>query len=451
MKIGWVIMGRIDVLALGWQEDDMTLGAVKRLRAAERIILRTERCGAADYLRREGIEFETFDALYDLSDDFDELAERVAEALHEAAQAGDVLYGVNDPGDQTAAVLMRLYPDAVSMSGGVSEGSTLQIYAGGSFRQVGALDDFTPDASVATLVREIDTPILAGELKLRLSEVYPDETMIVMLMADGKTRRVPLWEMDRQENYGHTCCALIPAVDDLTQKSRFSFDDLCRIMRRLRAFDGDPWDIEQTHQSLRRYLIEEAYEAAEAIDKDDPDALYDELGDVLLQVVFHAEIGREHGEFDVSDVTTAICRKMIDRHPSVFSGAMGDDSAAWEESKMQEKGQSSHAEALEGIAHSLPALLRASKILSRAAAFGYEPPKTEPADAQAIGDALLVLAQRAIYAGIDPESALSDATQRFVDRFAKLEQTLEKSGRSPASVTADETAALWKMQSCKND
>ena len=93
-------MGRIDVLALGWQEDDMTLGAVKRLRAAERIILRTERCGAADYLRREGIEFETFDALYDLSDDFDELAERVAEALHEAAQAGDVLYGVNDPGDQ---------------------------------------------------------------------------------------------------------------------------------------------------------------------------------------------------------------------------------------------------------------------------------------------------------------------------------------------------------------
>ena len=168
-------------------------------------------------------------------------------------------------------------------------------------------------------------------------------------------------------------------------------------------------------------------------------------------MVFHAEIGREHGEFDVSDVTTAICRKMIDRHPSVFSGAMGDDSAAWEESKMQEKGQSSHAEALEGIAHSLPALLRASKILSRAAAFGYRPPKTEPADAQAIGDALLVLAQRAIYAGIDPESALSDATQRFVDRFAKLEQTLEKSGRSPASVTADETAALWKMQSCKND
>ena len=440
-------MGRIDVLALGWQEDDMTLGAVKRLRAAERIILRTERCGAADYLRREGISFETFDALYDSSDDFDELAERVAEALYEAAQAGDVLYGVNDPGDQTAAVLMRLYPAAVSMSGGVSEGSALQIYAGGSFRQVGALDDFTPDASVATLVREIDTPILAGELKLRLTEVYPDETMIVMAMANGEIRHVPLWEMDRQKGYGHICCALIPAVDDLTQKSRFSFDDLCRIMRRLRAFDGDPWDIEQTHQSLRRYLIEEAYEAAEAIDKDDPDALYDELGDVLLQVVFHAEIGREHGEFDVSDVTTAICRKMIDRHPAVFSGAMSDDSAAWEESKMLKKGQSSHAEALEGVAHSLPALLRASKILSRAAAFGCQLPQAGGPDGeQAIGDAIFALAQCAVRAGIDPEAALSAATQRFIDRFAKLEQTLARNGRAFASLTAEEAAELWKIR-----
>ena len=440
-------MGRIDVAVLGWQEDDMTLGAVKRLRGAERIILRTGRCGAADYLRREGIAFETFDALYDSCDDFDELAECIAQALHEAAQAGDVLYGVNDPGDQAAAVLMRLYPAAVSMSGGVSEGSALQIYAGGSFRQVCALDDFTPDASVATLVREIDTPILAGEVKLRLGEAYPDETMIVMAMADGEIRRVPLWEMDRQSGYGHVCCALIPAVDDLTQKSRFSFGDLCRVMRRLRAFDGDPWDIEQTHQSLRRYLIEEACEAAEAIDRDDPVALCDELGDVLLQVVFHAEIGHEHGEFDASDVTTAICRKMIDRHPSVFSGAMGDDSVAGEESKLREKGQNSHAEALESIAHSLPALMRASKVQSRAAAFGYQPPQAEgTADALIIGDELFALVQRAVRVGIDPESALSDAIQRFIERFAKLEQALERDGRSPASLTADETAGLWRIR-----
>ena len=439
-------MGRIDVLALGWQEDDLTLGAVKKLHSAKRIILRTERCGAADYLRREGISFETFDKLYDLSDDFDELADQVTSALNEAAQTGDVIYGVNDPGDQTAYVLMMRYPDTVSGSSGVSEGSELQIYAGSSFRQVGALDDFVPDASVATLVREIDTPILAGELKLRLGEVYPDETMIVMRMSNGSIRRVPLWEMDRQEGYDHTCCALIPAVDDLTQKNRFSMDDLCRVMCRLRAFDGDPWDIEQTHKSLRGYLIEEAYEVAEAIDKDDMDALCDELGDVLLQVVFHAQIGREHSEFNISDITTAICRKMIDRHPAVFSGATGDDSAAWEESKMREKGQSSHAEALDSIAHCLPALLRASKIQSRAVAFGYQMPQLKAADEQNVGDELFYIVQRAVQAGIDPEAALSGATQRFIDRFAKLEQTLKRNGRFPASLTADKTAKLWEIR-----
>ncbi len=145
-------------------------------------------------------------------------------------------------------------------------------------------------------------------------------------------------------------------------------------------------------------------------------------------------------------MTTAICRKMIDRHPSVFSGAMGDDSAAWEESKRLKKGQSSHAEALEGVAHSLPALLRASKILSRAAAFGYQPPQADKADEQAIGDELLALAQRAMQAGIDPEAALSAATQRFIDRFAKLEQTLAQNGRAPTSLTADEAARLWKIR-----
>ena len=167
---------------------------------------------------------------------------------------------------------------------------------------------------------------------------------------------------------------------------------------------------------------------------------------MLLQVVFHAEIAREHGEFDISDVTTAICRKMIDRHPTVFTGVAGDDSAAWEEGKMREKGQNSHAEALEGIAHSLPALMRASKIQLRAAAFGYQPPQTEKTDdEQIVGDELFALVKRAACAGIDPETALSKATQRFIDRFAKLEQMLKCSGRSPASLTADETAQLWKI------
>lgn len=437
-------MGKIVIAALGWSEDDMTLGAVKKLKGAERIILRTQRCGAADFLKRESIAFETLDALYDQAEDFDELADSAAAQIMQAAQAGDVLYGVNDPGDETALRLMQCAPGDVVSLGGVSEGSPLQIYAGGSFRQVSALDDFAPDASVATLVREIDTPILAGEVKLRLTEVYPDETMIYLALPGGEIRRVPLWEMDRQGRYDHTCCALIPAVTELTEKSRFSFDDLIRIMRRLRAFDGDPWDIEQTHESLRRYMIEEAYEVADAIDQNDTDALYDELGDVLLQVVFHAEIGREHAEFDVSDITTAICRKMIDRHKHIFTGQNGSDDALWEQTKMQEKGLSSHADALGAVSRALPALMRAGKLCTRACSLGYRAPKDAPLDAQSMGDSLFALAGQAARQGIDSEEALYKAADRFIDRLSALEQRLNAAGRTPGEMDESETNELWK-------
>lgn len=437
-------MSKIEVVALGWSEDDMTLGAVKKLKSAARIILRTQRCGAAAFLKRENIAFETLDELYDQADDFDELAECAAARIMQAAQEGDVLYGVNDPGDETALRLVNYAPDSTVSLGGVSEGSPLQIYAGGSFRQVSALDDFVPDASVATLVREIDTPILAGEVKLRLTEAYPDETMIYLALPGGEIRRVPLWEMDRQGSYDHTCCALIPAVEALTEKSRFSFDDLIRIMRRLRAFDGDPWDIEQTHESLRRYMIEEAYEVADAIDRRDTDALYDELGDVLLQVIFHAEIGREHGEFDVSDITTAICQKMIDRHRHIFWGQEGSDDAAWEQTKMQEKGLSSHADALRAVTRALPALMRAGKVSNRTRSFGYPVPQDAEADKNLIGDMLFALAGRAARQGIDPEEALTQASDRFIARLDALERRLNASNRTPKETNAAEMDALWK-------
>lgn len=436
-------MGKIEVVSLGWAEDDITLGAVKRLKSGARVVLRTAQCGAAGFLAREGIAFETLDELYDQAEDFDELTEEAAGRICRYAEAGDVVYGVNDPGDETAVMLMRLVPDQVVPRGGVSEGSALHIYAGASLRQVSALDEFTPDASVATLVRELDTPILAGEVKLRLSEVYPEEMTIYLAMPGGEIRCVPLWEMDRQEKYDHTSCALIPAVSELTEKSRFSFDDLKHIMSRLRAFDGDPWDIEQTHQSLRRYMIEEAYEVAEAIDNDDSDALYDELGDVLFQVAFHAQIAREHGEFDMSDITTAICRKMIDRHPHIFLGREGSDDEAWEQAKMQEKGLESHAESLKAVSSCLPALMRSGKVQARAQRFGYGAPDGDVPDEKTLGDQLFKLAGWAARQDIDPEAALSAATNRFIERFAALEKALKKEAREPEKMTADEQNALW--------
>ena len=447
-------MGKIRVVSLGWREDELTLGAVKDLRAAGRIILRTGRCGAAAWLTAERISFETFDALYDETDDFDELISRVVERLSDAAREGDVLYGVNDPGDQTAAGLLAALPDQVELAGGVSEGGALGAFAAGSFRQISAIesDSFQPDASVATLVREIDQPVLAGEIKLKLMEAYPEEMPVIVSLPDGALRRIPLCELDRLEAYDHRVCALIPAVNDLTQLSRYSFADLCRLMRRLRAFDGCPWDIEQTHQSLRTTMVEEAWEVVDAIDRDDTDALYDELGDVLLQVAFHAEIGRQFGEFDMSDVTTAICRKMIARHPHIFgaeSCATSEETGAlWEKIKMKEKGLQSQAQALESVARGLPALMRAAKIQKKAAGFGadvFGAPCERLArrlekgvrDEKDAGEMLFDAVSCAVRCGVDPELALSKQTDRFTERFARLEKSLKADGKRLDSLDSD--------------
>ena len=449
-------MGKICVVPLGWTEDELTLGAVKKLRAAQRIILKTARCGAAEWLSAQGIPFDTFDALYDQADDFDELTKSVVDALTQAAQQGDVLYGVNDPGDVTCEALATEAPDAVVLMPGVSEGSLLGAFAGGCYDQLNAADweDFQPDASRAALVREIDSVILAGEVKLRLMEAYPEEWPIVALLPDGSLKHMPLCELDWLEQYDHRLCALVPAVKDFTRKERFSFEDLNRVMRRLRAFDGCPWDKEQTHQSLRNYLIEEAYEVADAVDAGDTDALYDELGDVLLQVAFHAEIGREFGEFDTSDVTTAICRKMIARHPHVFGNARcdtADDTVGlWERLKMREKALDTKAQALERIARSLPALMRSAKAMKKAATFGLPVDEaleaSGPADdgEETAGDALMRAAWLAAQRCAEPELALSKAVDRFTAQFGRMEQAVLKDGLALDSLSDDELLLRWK-------
>ena len=453
-------MGRICVVSLGWTEDDLTLGAVKKLRAGGRIVLRTARCGAAGWLESQKIPFSTFDALYDAADDFDELTGTIVDALLAEAEKSDVLFGVNDPGDAVCFALLAKTPDAVDLAGGVSEGSALSAFAGGSFVQMNAIDcaDCRLDASQAALVREIDSVILAGDVKLRLMEIYPEEWEIVVSLPDGALRRMPLCELDRLEAYDHRVCALVPAVSALTDQERFSFDDLQRIMARLRAFDGCPWDREQTHESLRRYLIEEAYEVADAIDGGDMDALCDELGDVLLQVAFHAQIAREYGEFAMGDVTTAICRKMIRRHPHVFRGrrisAASEIVGLWEELKMKERSLDTKTSSLEGVARSLPALMRAAKVAGKAAKFGAPldrelnarfpalPDRFE--NEEAAGDFLMAATRRVWNADLDPELALSKAADRLTARFAAMERRARSEGCSLEQLSDDELILRWQ-------
>lgn len=256
-----------------------------------------------------------------------------------------------------------------------------------------------------------------------------------------------------------------------------SLDRLLEIMTRLRdPKDGCPWDVEQTFETIAPYTIEEAYEVADAIARGDLGDLRDELGDLLLQVVFHAQMAREAGEFAFDDVADAISDKMVRRHPHVFGNetvaGVDQQRRAWEDQKADERLEKSVARgeadsALEGVPVSLPALLRAEKLSKRAARVGFD--WKEPADvlakiseemdevraeidrddrariAEEIGDLLFACANLARKFAIDPETALHGANRRFEARFRQLEKHLKRQNLDPASMPLEELEAVWQF------
>ncbi len=246
---------------------------------------------------------------------------------------------------------------------------------------------------------------------------------------------------------------------------------LIAIMARLRDPErGCPWDVEQDFGTIAPYTIEEAYEVADAIERDDMNDLKDELGDLLFQVVFHSRMAEEAGAFAFDDVVEAVCDKMVRRHPHVFGDASVDGAAAqtvaWEEQKARERGdRDDRAGALDGVPLSLPALLRAAKLGKRAARVGFDWPEVkgilnkvaeeldelkaeisagDAARSEAeLGDLLFSVAQLARRLQIDPEHALRGTNRKVERRFGKVEDALRREGRSPADASIDELETLW--------
>ena len=256
---------------------------------------------------------------------------------------------------------------------------------------------------------------------------------------------------------------------DFEFKERYDFDDLVEVVRCLRLPDGCPWDKEQTHKSIRQDFIEETYEVIEAIDNDDVSLLREELGDVLLQVVFHAQIEREKGTFDIHDVANDICQKMIIRHPHVFGDVTADTTDKvldnWDKIKMKTKSQTTQAESMDSIARSLPSLIRAAKMQKKAAKVGFDfecfddaaakvseelnevkaacESGDENAKAEEIGDLLLSVVNVARFAGVDSEKALYDACEKFLARFTAMEKSAELKGVDLKDLSLSELDSLW--------
>ena len=258
---------------------------------------------------------------------------------------------------------------------------------------------------------------------------------------------------------------------DFKQKEKYDINDLLEIMRSLRAPGGCPWDAEQTHESIRKNLIEETYEVVEAIDKKDSGMLLEELGDLLMQVVFHAQMEDEKGVFNFDDVADGVCKKLIERHPHVFGevevSGVDDVLDNWDAIKRRKKGQKKGSEPMLSVPRELPALMRAAKIQQKASAVGFDWPDVSGAYGKIIeetqelrkavesgvqddvieelGDLLFSVVNVSRFLKCDAEEALTAASDKFINRFIRVEQLAKENGVDMEKASLEKLDKLWDI------
>lgn len=427
----------------------------------------------------------SFDELYEKGEKFEDVYAKIVERVLELGRRpGGVTYAV--PGHPFVAEATG--PEIARRAS--AEGLPVQVIEGLSFLEpvfsalgidpfprtammdafeLAALHhpSFPPD--MPALITQIYDTFSASSVKLTLNAVYPDDHPVTLVHAAGTPNQVvepcKLYEIDRSEHTGLLTALYVPPLAPDTSLEAFQ-----EVVARLRAPDGCPWDREQTHASLRKYLLEEAYEALAALDAEDPAALCEELGDLMLQILLHAQIGVEEGEFTMTEVLQGINRKIVRRHPHVFGDVQvsGVDGVLlnWQKLKEQERAENGEGESkgmLDGVPLILPALSQAQEVQDRAARVGFDWPDIEPvyakvfeelAEVQAaeteadrtgeLGDLIFAVVNLVRWHKVDAESALRRTNQKFRRRFAYIERRARETGRELGSLTLAEMDVWWE-------
>ena len=356
----------ITIVGAGIEKDDLTIQGKKAIKNASYVFSRDKRKYAS----------ECACVLFSNVATFDEYDEVIANHLLEKEKEYDnVVYVVAGDGYCDRAVGLIANKTEVQVIPGVSDNRGRDFSASTVFMSAYDIDEHTYfDTARAHSIYQIDGRDVACDVKINLLNWYDGETIVVL--SDKKSSvTMPLYEIDRLKKYD-CACLFISAQPDFTKKTRYEINDLLRIMRRLTAPDGCPWDKEQTHESIRINMLEEAYEAVDAIDNDDVDNLIEELGDVLMQVVFHADMSEREGTFNLNDIITGVCEKLVSRHTHVFGENKASDAqgalSAWDKAKEKEKNAYSFAEHVARLPENFPATLYAQKLLKKAKKFGVD-------------------------------------------------------------------------------
>lgn len=475
---------RITILGLGpGGGDQLTLEAWKHLQTIQTIFMRTNLLPVVADLPA-GLKVESFDHLFEEDNPNPNAVEEIAtKILSLAGTTEGVTYGV--PGNpmvaeesvraileraEQAGIGVRLidgmsFLEPVCKALGIQFNPALTIVDG--LALVGLLVPSFPPTQPA-LITQITNREMASDIKLTLMANYPDEYMVSLVHAAGtdseKIERIALWKLDYSPFIGPLSSLYIPA-----REAGRSIEDFQEIIARLRAPEGCPWDKEQTHRSLRPYLLEEAYEVLEALDSEDMEHLKEELGDLLLQVVLHTQIADEDGDFNLTDVLDGISQKLIRRHPHVFGSVQADTAAQvvknWEQIKSEERKSNGDAKLkgmLDGIPNALPALIQADQIQDRAKRVGFDWDSFEPVvekvreelgelleaktsqERQAeAGDLLFACVNVIRWLDVDPEMALRETNTRFRRRFAYIETKAAEQGKTVQELGFETMDALW--------
>jgi len=476
-----------DIIILGLGPGDpelLTLRAARVINNADKIHLRTMDHPTVSGLSTE-LEVISFDDFYLEEESFEIIYQRITdEIIRLAKEDPGVIYGV--PGDPYIAEATP----AMICSRAVKEDLVVEIIPGVSFLEptfaalqadplpqvtiLDALDmqsthfpSFPPDKPA--LIVQVYSQEIASNTKLTLMSIFPDQHPVILIHDAGtemeKVEKLLLYEIDRSPYIKNRTVLYIPPL-----REGSSLESFQEIIARLRAPDGCPWDREQDHQTLRPNLLEEAFEALEAIDADDPAAMQEEFGDLLLQIVLHAQIASEYGEFTMSDIIQGIHTKLIHRHPHVFSDLDLEEADAviknWETIKARERVENGEGEKglLDGVPGSLPALTQAETYQTRAARVGFDWEDLQGVLAKIpeeirelqdendinrqsaeIGDILFTVVNIARWMKIDAESALRGANQRFKERFKYIENEARTNGRELSKMKLEELDQLWEQ------
>lgn len=471
-------MSHIEIIGLGAGDiDQLPLGIYKKMLQAEGVVYaRTLDHPVVAVLEEEGVTFSSFDDIYEEENIFENVYEKIADILLKKAQeAEEVIYAV--PGhpmlaEKTVQLLLNQKSVSVSVAGGQSYldalFTSLQIDPIDGFQFVDATDFQRNELNYQSHIVfcQVYDAFVASEVKLTLLEDLPASYEITVIEAAGsaleKKVTVKLEDLDRVMEVGNLTSVYIPPVPkDLLNHT---FDRLREVIHTLRAPGGCPWDQAQTHESLKEYAIEEVYELIDAIDAEDDSGMIEELGDVLLQVMLHSQIGEEDGYFTVDDVIRSVTDKMIHRHPHVFKQESGERKD-WDTLKREEEEKAVRPSLLSGVANALPALSKAYQLQKRAAKVGFdwaapaeiwnkfEEEILEVKEAIAnndekeiekeFGDILFALANLTRYYKIDPELALHTSNQKFIRRFGYIEKRVEAQGRKLQDTSLKEMDQYW--------